>query len=207
MVIEVISERKRRGLPRLKNAAARFRERARRTERRRFYLRLFAIVSIVLTLSFAAVVAYLYTHYSGVVDERLASGYLTSRAGIYAAPRVLRPGQKVSRERLIEALRRAGYVDSEASRVWSGRFRVEGNGVEILPRDTGVVAQPFAVVQVTLDRKGQYIASLSGDGAEIDSYTLEPEPLTNDAVMKTGDRAALSYQDLPKNLVHAVLSI
>jgi penicillin-binding protein 1B len=207
MVIEVTSERKQRRLPRFKNAAARFRERARRSERRRLYFRAAAVVSIVLTLSLASVVAYLYTHYSGVVDERLASGYLTSRAGIYAAPRVLRPRQKLSRERLVEMLRRAGYVDSEASRVWSGRFKVEGNSVEIRPRDTGVSAQPFGVVQVELDRRGQYIASLSGDGAEIDSYTLEPEPLSNDAAMKTGEHGALSYQDLPPRLVRAVLSI
>src|SRR5205085_1743576 len=45
------------------------------------------IVSVVAT---AAAFAYLYSHYSKIVDERLASGYLTSRAGIYAAPRVLR---------------------------------------------------------------------------------------------------------------------
>ncbi|HEU4595278.1 MAG TPA: transglycosylase domain-containing protein, partial [Pyrinomonadaceae bacterium] len=207
MAIEITSERKPRRLPRLKNAAARFRERARRAERRRFFFRLVATVSIVLILSFVAVVAYLYTHYSGVVDERLASGYLTSRAGIYAAPRVLRAGQKVSRERLLEMLRRSGYVDSEASRVWSGRFKVEGQSIEIRPRETGVVAQAFAVVQIVFDRRGQYIASLSGDGAEIDSYTLEPEPLTNDAAMKTGERGALSYQDLPPALVNAVLSI
>jgi penicillin-binding protein 1B len=207
MVIEVTSERKQRRLPRFKNAAARFRERARRSERRRLYFRAAAVVTIVLTLSLAAVVAYLYTHYSGVVDERLASGYLTSRAGIYAAPRVLRPRQKVSRERLVEMLRRAGYVDSEASRVWSGRFKAEGNSIEIRPRDTGVSAQPFGVVQIELDRRGQYIASLSGDGVEVESYTLEPEPLSNDAAMKTGEHGALSYQDLPPTLVRAVLSI
>ncbi|HKG13194.1 MAG TPA: hypothetical protein VKB12_07635, partial [Pyrinomonadaceae bacterium] len=49
---------------------------------------IFAVV-IVSVISTAAAFAYLYSHYSKVVDARLASGYLTSRAGVYAAPRVL----------------------------------------------------------------------------------------------------------------------
>src|SRR3954467_4573559 len=36
---------------------------------------------------------YSYNYYAGVVDARLKSGFLTSRAGIYAAPRTLRAGQ------------------------------------------------------------------------------------------------------------------
>ncbi|MCA1633017.1 MAG: PBP1A family penicillin-binding protein [Acidobacteria bacterium] len=207
MVIEVTSLQRQRRLPRLKGAAARLRELATRAERRRHVLRAASIVLIVLTLSFFGAVAYLYTHYSGVVDERLASGYLTSRAGLYAAPRVLRAGQKISRERLAEILRRSGYVDAEASRVWSGRFKVEGNGIEIRPRGTGVAAQPFEVVRIEFDRRGQHIAALAGDGAQIDSYTLEPEPLTNDATMKTGEHGALAYNDVPPTLAHAILSI
>ncbi|HEX6046558.1 MAG TPA: hypothetical protein VFZ22_18855, partial [Pyrinomonadaceae bacterium] len=35
-----------------------------------------------------------YNFYSQVIDARLASGYLTSRPGLYAAPRVLQVGQK-----------------------------------------------------------------------------------------------------------------
>ena len=34
-----------------------------------------------------------YNYYSQIIDARLASGYLTSRPGLYAAPRVLQPGQ------------------------------------------------------------------------------------------------------------------
>src|SRR3954471_4159431 len=92
-----------------------------RTARARRYVvigarELFAVV-IVSVISTAVAFAYLYSQYSKVVDARLASGYLTSRAGVYAAPRVLRAGQKLTPERLGEALRRAGYVEGEASRV------------------------------------------------------------------------------------------
>src|ERR1044071_5960218 len=95
---------------------------------------IFAVV-IVSVITVSAAFAYLYSHYSKVVDARLASGYLTSRAGVYAAPRVLRAGQRLTPERLAETLRRAGYVEGEASRVWNGSFKVEGDAVEILPSE------------------------------------------------------------------------
>src|ERR1044071_1615359 len=94
----------------------------------------FAVV-IVSVIATAAAFAYLYSHYSKVVDARLASGYLTSRAGVYAAPRVLRAGQRLTPERLGQALRRAGYVEGEASKVWNGKFKVEGDSVEIQPSE------------------------------------------------------------------------
>ena len=74
-----------------------------------------------------------YKYYARIIDARLASGYLTSRPGLYAAPRTLRAGQRLSRPDLIAALRRAGYVKSESSNVWSGSFRETNDGIEIRP--------------------------------------------------------------------------
>jgi penicillin-binding protein 1B len=170
-------------------------------------LRILGALVVVSVVATTATFAYLYSHYSKIVDERLASGYLTSRAGIYAAPRVLRAGQKLTPERLAEILRRAGYVEGEASRVWSGRFREEDGAVEILPSGVSdaAAAQGFKAVRVEFDRRGQ-ISSLTGDGALIESYTLEPEPLTVDAAEKTADHAALAYNDIPELLRRAILS-
>src|SRR3977135_1059915 len=50
-----------------------------------------------------------YRSYAKIVDGRLARGYLTSRAGIYAAPRTLRAGQKCSPDGLAGGLRRARF--------------------------------------------------------------------------------------------------
>src|SRR5205085_836132 len=170
-------------------------------------LRVFCALVIVSVVATAAAFAYLYSHYSKIVDERLSSGYLTSRAGIYAAPRVLRAGQRLTPERLAEILRRAGYVEGDASRVWSGRFKVEDEAVEIQPTGASdtATAQGFKLVRVEFDRRGQ-ISSVKGDGARLDSYTLEPEPLAVDAGEKTGERSALAYRDIPEMLRRAILS-
>ncbi|HEX3561110.1 MAG TPA: PBP1A family penicillin-binding protein [Pyrinomonadaceae bacterium] len=207
MATELTAEHGRR-LPSTKRANSFSRPRSRR---RLFIKRALCVVAALLFVSFVATTAafaYLYSRYSKIVDQRLASGYLTSRAGIYAAPRVLRPGQKLTAEHLSEILRRAGYVDGEASRVWNGRFYVDGDGVEIRPTGAGetAAAQGFNVVHIGFDRRGQ-IESITGDGARLASYTLEPEPLTADAGEKTASRAALSYDEIPPVVARAVLSI
>src|SRR5689334_15120806 len=145
-----------------------------------------------------------YRYYSQIIDARLASGYLTSRPGLYAAPRVLQAGQKLSREKLINCLRRAGYLETSASNVWSGSFIATDAAVEIRPGRSSVRKQ-VALVRVTFD--GEQIAELTGDGVSLDSFTLEPEVLSNDLSAKAGKREALSYDEIPPVLVNAVLAI
>nr|MBA2735133.1 PBP1A family penicillin-binding protein [Acidobacteriota bacterium] len=146
-----------------------------------------------------------YNYYSGVVDARLKSGYLTSRAGIYAAPRTLRAGQTISRDGLVELLRRAGYIESNASDAWSGSFITHSNAIEIRPRPSGTNSPEVVRIQFN---KSNHISELTGDmGVTLQSYTLEPEILTTDAAMKTDQRRQLAYRDIPPVLAHAILSI
>jgi len=120
-----------------------------------------------------------YKYYSRIIDARLASGYLTSRPGLYAAPRLLQVDQKLSRADLIVALRRAGYVQSEGSNVWSGSFR---------------------------ESAAAKISELKDDGILINSFTLEPEVLSNDPFSKAGKREAVRFADIPPVLLHAILA-
>ncbi len=159
---------------------------------------------LLAVISLSAVLAHSYRSYAKIVDARLAHGYLTSRAGIYAAPRTLRAGQKLSPDGLAAALRRAGYVESDdASEVWNGSFSVADATVEIRPNNTD--GYP-SVVRVAFDPAGR-IVELSGDEISLDSFTLAPEPITNDAVMKSGTRSQLAFKDIPPVLVQAITSI
>ena len=161
----------------------------------------------ILTLAIAAALVFLvssYRFYAKIVDARLAHGYLTSRSGIYAAPRTLRAGQRLSEDALVALLRRAGYVETNASEVWSGSFTTQAGAVEIRPNKT---SSSFpAAVRVSFDGAG-CIAELSSEGITLASFQLEPEALTNDLSMKSGKRSALAYHDIPPVLVQAILSI
>ncbi|HKP35278.1 MAG TPA: transglycosylase domain-containing protein, partial [Pyrinomonadaceae bacterium] len=183
------------------------RKRGRPEHRRPSHLRSFvrlALIAILLTiLSATAFFIHSYQSYAKIVDERLAHGYLTSRAGIYAAPRILRRGQKFSREDLAAALRRAGYVESEeATEVWNGSFVVRDEAIEIRPNSKDGFP---TVVRVTFDRNR--ISEMTGDDVTMDSVTLAPESLTNDILTKGAVRRQLTFNDLPPVLVHAITSI
>src|SRR5258708_802821 len=130
---------------------------------------------LLAVISLSAVLAHSYRSYAKIVDARLAHGYLTSRAGIYAAPRTLRAGQKISPAELAAALRRAGYVESDnASEVWNGSFSVADASVEIRPNNNG--GYP-SIVQGTFDPAGRIIA-LTRDEISLDSFTLPPDSLS-----------------------------
>jgi penicillin-binding protein 1B len=174
--------------------------------KRRIILRSILASLVLLITAGTIFFIYSYNYYARIVDARLKSGYLTSRAGIYAAPRTLRVGQTLSRDRLVELLRRAGYLESNASDVWSGSFTAQDDFIEIHPRRSTTTTSPD-VVRVRFDKKGR-ISELTGDlGITLDAYALEPEILTTDAAMKTGKRAQLSYKEIPPVLAHAILSI
>lgn len=145
-----------------------------------------------------------YKYYSRLIDARLASGYLTSRPGLYAAPRTIRPGQGFTQTALVKALRRTGYIETQASEVWSGSFTQSSGVIEIRPRRLDKKGEPGTV---RISFLGDRVGELTGDETPLDSFTLEPEVLTNDLSSKTGNRKTLAYRDIPPVLVHAILAI
>jgi penicillin-binding protein 1B len=180
--------------------------------RHRILFRFIALTLLITSGAAAVSLVQSYRFYSRIIDARLASGYLTSRPGIYAAPRSISVGERLSRDSLVAALRRAGYVEvpesvgdpSNASEIWSGSFQASGNKIEIHPGRTQVFGP--SIVQVALDGSGR-VTELTGDGVTLDSFALEPEVLTSDLLSKTGQRTQLTYNQIPPVLVHAILSI
>src|SRR6185503_1940178 len=171
----------------------------RRIRVKRRFVRLGLVLFLTACAIAADAVARSYRFYSQIIDARLATGYLTSRPGLYAARRVLEAGQKLSPEKLIAVLRRAGYLETNASDVWSGSFSIVDAAVEIRP------ARTKRIVRVTF--AGDEIAEVRDDGALLDSFTLEPEILSTDLSSKAGKREVLSYGEIPEVLVHAILAI
>jgi len=203
MAIEVTSvpdKRRRISIPQLTNL---FKPYSRTANSHRLIFRIVVgLVALTLVAAGDSVVRS-YRYYSRIIDARLAHGYLTSRPGLYAAPRALQAGQKLSQEKLLNVLRRAGYVESAVSDVWSGGFNTHSGDVIIQPNRTNG-SQPKLV---TISFNGEQISRVTADGNEIESFTLEPEVLSNDLSSKGGQREALSYREIPPVLVQAILSI
>jgi len=171
--------------------------------KRKRYVRLGLVLFALVAAVGANALVRSYSFYSQIIDARLASGYLTSRPGLYAAPRVLQAGQKLSRDKLVTILRRAGYLESTASGVWSGSFTVNDSVIEIRPGRSNRT-QP-EVVRVIFDAEG--IVELRNERIALESFALEPEILSNDLSAKGGKREILSFGEIPQVLVQAILAI
>ncbi|MGI9066951.1 MAG: penicillin-binding protein 1A, partial [Pyrinomonadaceae bacterium] len=162
--------------------------------------------AILIITGFAIVATLTYNSYSNfaqVIDQQIAGGYLRGHAGLYAAPRVIEKGARLSKEQLVTSLQRAGYARDRASNIWSGSFQISEDRVRILPRQ-GTEKHPS--IDVNFDHQGR-VASLSANGGDLPSYSLEPELLTVDAGLKTGQQETLTYPDIPSVLVQAILAI
>lgn len=165
-----------------------------------------AIVSLLMLILvlIGIFLTYSYSYYLDLVDARLATGFLKSRAGIYAAPRTLRVGQQMSNENLVGLLQRAGYVENAKSDVWSGSFINHGQSILIYPHASSKQTGP-GVIQISVSNN--QISKLLGDNAPLDEYQLEPELLTNSTEMKGDSHKTLDYKAIPQMLVHAILAV
>jgi penicillin-binding protein 1B len=87
--------------------------------------------------------------------------------------------------------------------VWSGSFTVSDSALDIRPGRAS--KKEFELVRVTFS--GDRIAELLGDGTALDSFTLEPEILSNDLSSKSAKRELLSYDEITPLMVQAILAI
>jgi penicillin-binding protein 1B len=163
-----------------------------------------AFVSAVVLATIAVLTYNSYRSFAVLIDQQIAGGYLRSHAGLYAAPRILEKGARITIDQLATALQRAGYAPNVGSNIWNGSFQMSEQRIRILPRQGTEVHR---WIDINFDNRG-YIASLSPDDqTQLSSYALEPELLTVDAALKTGQQETLTYQNIPPVLVRAILAI
>ena len=144
-----------------------------------------------------------YKYYSRIVDARLAGGYLTSRPGLYAAPRSTSCRSGLHADELLMSCEGKATSQKAASGVWSGTFRVnkQDETIDIRPQPSNQASHPRLV---RISFKSGRISELTGDGIALESFTLEPEILTNDLSSKAGKREVVAYSEIPPVLVHAI---
>ena len=145
---------------------------------------------------------YFYIQASHVVEERLAKGPLVASVSrIYAAPREVRNGQKLSTSEIAADLRRAGYN----SNAQLGTFQLNGDNIFIKPGPESYHTTDGATISTS---NGVVQNITAENGAALSAYELEPQLITalSDDNSRT-KRRLISYQDIPPRLVQAVLAI
>ncbi len=153
-----------------------------------------------------AVFTFYYNKYARIVDERLKQPLFAKTAQIYAAPREVRPGQKISARLIAMELREAGYsVDGLARPSKTGTFTETADSITVHPGPESYHAPDAATIHT---RKGEVDSITDDHGQSLSSYELEPLLITglSEDANRT-KRRLLTYDEIPPNLVQAVLAI
>jgi len=165
-------------------------------------------LALILTLVFGFAIYY-WTVFSARIDNLLAGEVFTRSAGIYAAPKQLRVGQGMTPERLIEFLKRAGYVEkSQQADQARGRYYVSSGLVDVEPSDNTTVdgQRQFQRVRVQFAKTGKTISSLAQleDNSRLEKVWLEPELISSVAGRDRSKRKVIGFNDLPPHLIKAI---
>ncbi|MGB6687708.1 MAG: PBP1A family penicillin-binding protein [Terracidiphilus sp.] len=156
-------------------------------------------------LVFFGVFTYYYSEYRGIVDARLQQPLFANTAKIYATPREVRPGQKLTIQLIDDQLREAGYtIDGAGHPSPLGTYRDGPHSVTVSPGPQSYHAPDSATIQIS----GGIVDSIKDEhGEPLASYELEPLLITGLSDANRTKRRLVTYDELPYNLVQAVVAI
>jgi len=161
-------------------------------------------LALGLLLAAACVFTYYYIQFGRMIDDRLTGQIFQNTSRVYSMPGRIFVGEEMRPKDLTDRLMRAGYQENSAQGS-PGEFQVNGLRVEITPsansyfNGTNAIRVDFAANSIAR------ISPLKG-GADLNSAEIEPELITNLFDSSREKRRIVHFDDLPKNMVNAVLA-
>ncbi len=146
---------------------------------------------------------FFYLKYSKLIDEKLSAGPFPNTSMLFAAPRQVMLGDETTPEEIVASLRRSGYSETTTNRM--GWYKVRPDAVEIFPGISSYFPQEAGVIKFEGKKVSRII--FVPDSSERTVYQLEPELVTNLFDRKREKRRLVKFADIPKVVVHAIVSI
>jgi penicillin-binding protein 1B len=166
-------------------------------------LRAAFLIFVTVSLAVVASFSYLYVKYDRIIENRFRGPVFSSSARIYAMPQTVKVGEKIDAKEIATLLRRAGYSEREGQSPL-GSYRVVKGGIEISPGPESYHSPDPAQIRFSAG----LIDSIKDRSGDLAAYELEPQLVTSlfDAGQRS-KRQLVKYDDIPKIMVDAVLSI
>ena len=165
-----------------------------------------AVLGSVLFVFLAAtsVFAYYYVQFGKLIDQRLTGQVFQNTSRVFSAPGHIFKGETMHASDLATYLLRAGYQEGEAEGAL-GWFKLKGSSVEVHPSSASYFRGGNAL---RVDFAGGAISRIVDLSATAprDSAEIEPELITNLFDSSREKRRVVRFDDLPKDLVDAVLA-
>jgi len=164
----------------------------------KFFLAFLVTLLILGTMA----ISYYYVKYSRLIDEKFRSGPFAGTSRVFAAPKTVSVGDRLSIQDLVSHLRRSGYGESRANRL--GWYHIRPDAIEIFPGPDSYFDQEECVIAVKDDRIAKIVSAR--DHTERPQYRLEPELITSLSEGNRQKRRLIRFEDIPRVLVNAVIS-
>jgi penicillin-binding protein 1B len=155
-------------------------------------------------LTATSVFAYYYIQFGKLIDQRLTGQVFQNTSRVFSAPGHIYVGETMRPGDLATYLLRTGYQEGDAEGA-PGTFKVKGSTVEVRPSSASYFR---GVNALKVDFSGGKISRISqlSDGTPSDTAEIEPELITNLFDSSREKRRVVRFDDLPKDLVDAVLA-
>ena len=159
---------------------------------------------LVVLLAGASVLTYYYIRFGRLVKERLTGQVFQNTSSVYSAPERIYAGEKLTEQQLEKYLFDAGYQKTSLSGS-PGEIDVSDNSIDIKPSQDSYFNGTNAI---RVSFTGPYISRISdlSTGRASDSAEIEPQLVTNLFDSTRQKRRIVAFDELPKNLVNAVLA-
>ena len=151
----------------------------------------------------AATFAHMYQKYALMIEDKFGGGTIRTNSSVYAMPRQLLKGDRLTGQELIARLQRAGYSEDPSNKI--GFYQKTTEGVVITTGPQSYFAPHTASVEISDDRV-QRIFSRTANRIT-NHYWLEPELITNLFDAEREKRRPVTYSELPKHLVDALIAV
>ncbi len=150
-----------------------------------------------------------YSRYAALVDARLADQTLQQPPGIYAAPRRVSLGQRLSREELTERLLRAGYLTGAGGSDFTvGRFSLthvgSRKGIEIYTNEFACNEYLPARLKLAFDESVIAYIEDAAQARALNQIQLPAELLSADFNSNAETRRPSSFDEIPEILIKAL---
>ena len=167
-------------------------------------LRAALLAFLSLSLLVVGFFSYWYVKYDRIIEQRFRDPVFASSAKIFAGPRVVRVGSPFTVHDIAAELRHAGYGEKDGQSPL-GSYHVKGGSIEVLPGPESYHSPEPATITVAEGKVSEIKSRSAGDLA---AYELEPQLVTSlfDAEQRS-KRSLVTYDDIPKMMVDAVISI
>lgn len=167
---------------------------------------LFVLMLLAVGLTFG----YFWVEYSEKVDMLLRGEVFTKNAGVYSAPKLIKVGEGITKDGLVEYLKSAGYVEknSQADEKRS-RYQVGASSILIEPGATAMIDERkmFPTLDIKFAKDGKSITTITDLDVkkQVNQTKLEPKILSSIVAEGDGRRKTVTFNDLPEHLKKAIL--